>query len=176
MLARLHSSVGSEADAAAQAVGHEGLMSFRQPELPRGGGILDGAERARAGPAVVPADEHHVSIRLGHAARHGADSRLRNQLHSDPRARIDLTQVVDKLRQVLDRVDVVMRRGRNQGDAFDRAAHARNQRRHFVRGQLAAFTGFRALRHFDLELFSPHQVFGRHAEARRGHLFDLVRG
>ena len=176
VLARLHSSVGSEAHAAAQAIGQQGLVSFRQPEFPGRGGILDGAERARARPTVVPADEHHVCVGLSHAAGHGADSRLRNQFHSDPRPRIDLTQVVDELRQVLDRVDVVMRRGRNERDAFDRAAHARNERRHLVRGQLAALAGFRALRHLDLELFGPHQVFGRHAEARRGHLFDLVRG
>ena len=37
-----------------------------------------------------------------------------HQLHADSRLRIDRPQVVDQLRQVLDAVDIMMRRRRNQ--------------------------------------------------------------
>ena len=37
-----------------------------------------------------------------------------HQLHADLRPRVDLLQVVDQLRQILDRVDVVVRRRRDQ--------------------------------------------------------------
>src|SRR5690348_17683831 len=39
---------------------------------------------------------------------------FRHELHPHAGPGVDLLQVVDELRQVLDRIDVVMRRGRNQ--------------------------------------------------------------
>src|SRR2546421_5711735 len=42
---------------------------------------------------------------------------FRSQLHADPRVRVDLLQIVDELRQVLDRIDVVVRRRRDQRHA-----------------------------------------------------------
>ena len=47
----------------------------------------------------------------------GADADLGYQLDADPRAAVGVLQIVDKLRQVLDRINVVMRRRRNQSDA-----------------------------------------------------------
>ncbi len=43
---------------------------------------------------------------------------------------------------------------------------------HLVAGQLAAFAGLRALRHFDLQLVGVDQVIGGDAEAAGGHLLD----
>jgi len=44
--------------------------------------------------------------------------------------------------------------------------------RHLVRGKLTAFTGLRALGHFDLQLVRVDEVFVRYAEAARRHLLD----
>ena len=62
----------------------------------------------------MPGDQHVVGIRLGDTSGDGADTALRNQLDADPRARIHRLQIVDELGQILDRVDVVMRWGRDQ--------------------------------------------------------------
>jgi hypothetical protein len=56
-------------------------------------------------------DEHVIGIRLGDSGRDGAHACFRYQLHPNPRTRIDRLQVVDQLRQILDRIDVVVRRG-----------------------------------------------------------------
>ena len=75
-------------------------------------------------------------------------------------------------RQVLDRVDVVVRRRRDQAHARRRVAHLRDPRIDLVPGQLAAFAGLGALRHLDLQLLGVDQVVAGDAEAARGHLLD----
>ena len=64
-------------------------------------------------PAVVPGDQDHVRLRLRHARRDRPDADLADQLDRDTRPRIHALQVVDQLRDVLDRINVVMRRRRD---------------------------------------------------------------
>ena len=85
-------------------------MGFRQTDFPRAAGMLDGSQRARAGAAVKAGDGDVVGVRLGHAGGNGADSDLGDQLDADIRLRVGVLQVVNQLRQVLDRVDVMVRR------------------------------------------------------------------
>ena len=170
--AGLQLAVGLHADAAAQIVHHQHLVGFRQAQFPGNAGVLDGTERRSAGAAAVAGDQHHVGMRLGHARGHRAHAHFGHQLHRDARARVDVLQIVDELRQVLDGVDVVVRRRRNQAHAGDGVAHARDGLIHLVAGKLAAFAGLGALRHLDLQLVGVHQVIGGDAEAPGGHLLD----
>ena len=113
----LQLAVRLHADAAAQVVQQQHLLGFGESQLPGNAGMLNRAERRRAGAAGVAADQHHVGVRLGHARRHGAHAHFRDQLHGDARLRVDVLQVVDQLGEVFDRVDVVMRRRRDQPHA-----------------------------------------------------------
>src|SRR5205807_4059296 len=80
---------------------------------------------------------------------------------------------VDQLRQVLDRVDVMVRRRRDQLDAGRGVAQLSNVFRYLAPRQLAAFAGLGALRDLDLQHLGARQVLGGYAEAARGHLLDL---
>ena len=82
--------------------------------------MLDRAERRRAGAAVVACDVNYICESFRHARRHCADAGFADELHGNASARIDLLQIEDQLREVFDGIDVVMRRRRNQGHAFDR--------------------------------------------------------
>jgi hypothetical protein len=82
---------------------------------------------------------------------------------------------VDQLRQILDRVDVVVRRRRDQAHAGHRVAQLADVLGHLVAGQLAALAGLGALRHLDLDLVGADQVLGGDAEAARGDLLDRER-
>ncbi len=168
----LQLAVGLHFDAAAQIVQQQHLLRLRQAKLPRQAGVLDGAERRCAGAAVVAGDQHHVGMGLGDACGDRADANFRDQLHGDARLRIDVLQVVDQLRQIFNRVNVVMRRRRNQAHAGNGVAQLRDDVVHLVAGQLAAFAGLRALRHLDLQLVGVDQVICGHAEAAAGHLLD----
>ena len=168
--AGLQFAVGLHAHAAAQIVHHQHLLGFGQAQLPRRAGVLDGGERRGAGAAVVPADEHHVGMGFGHARRDDAHADLGHQFHRDARGRVDVLKVVDELGQIFDRVDVVVRRRRDQLHAGNRVADARDGLVHLMAGKLAALAGFGALGDLDLQLVGVHQVVGGDAEAARGHL------
>src|SRR5690606_14371204 len=158
---------------ATQVVAAQGLVGFGEAELPRAAGVLDRGQRRSAGAAVVAGDGDQVGVGLGHAGGNGADAGFRHQLDRYQRLRIDLLEVVDQLRQILDRVDVVVRRRRNQGHAGYGIAQAGDQAVDLAARQLAAFAGLGALSHLDLQHFGIDQVFRGHAETAGGHLLDF---
>jgi len=104
-------SVGLHHDPVPQPVAQQRLLGLGEADLPRRPGVLDAGQRRGAGTAVVPGDEHHVGVRLGHPGGDGADAHLGDQLDVHPGGRVGVLQVVDELGEVLDRVDVVVRRG-----------------------------------------------------------------
>ena len=80
---------------------------------------------------------------------------------------------MNKLSQIFDRVDVVMRWRRNEADSGDGAAQFGNVFRHFVARKLTAFARLGALCHLDLNLIGAGQVFCADAKTSRGNLFDF---
>ena len=97
---------------------------------------------------------------------------FRDQLDRDQPVRIDVLEVVDQLRQILDRIDVVMRRRRDQSDTGRRVPHPRDHGINLVAGQLSAFAGFGALRHLDLHHVGVDEIFCGDAEPAGGDLLD----
>ena len=168
----LELAVGFHGDAAAQIIEHQRLMRFRQAELPGQAGMFDAGLRRRAGAAVMTADQHDVGMAFGHARGDGADADFGNQLDADARMVIGVLQIVNQLRQIFDRIDIVVRRWRNQADPRGRVAHLGDPRINFSSGQLAAFARLGALRHLDLQFPCLRQIIARHAEAARCHLLD----
>ena len=79
---------------------------------------------------------------------------------------------MDELRQVLDRIDVVVRRRRDEPDAGGRVADSGDDLVDLVAGELTAFARFRALGHLDLQLVGVDQVLVGDAEPSGGHLLD----
>ena len=91
-------------------------------------------------------------------------------------ARVGVLQVVDQLREVLDRVDVVVRRRRDQADARRGVPGPGDPRVDLVARQLAALAGLGALGHLDLQVVGVDQVLAGHAEPAGGHLLDRASG
>ena len=106
---RLQAAVGLQADPMPQLIGAQGLMRLGQAQFPGRTGVLDGRQRARARAAVVAADGDQIRVGLGDPRRNGAHAGLRHQFDRHQCAWIDLLQIEDQLRQILDGVDVVMR-------------------------------------------------------------------
>src|SRR5207302_9241889 len=166
-------SVNLDRDPAAQAVENQRLLRFRQAQLPGRARVPDRRAGRGTRAAVVPRDGDVVGLGFGHARSHGAHSHFRDELHRDGRGGIRVLQVVDQLRQVLDRVDVVVWRRRDQLHAGSRVADLGDVVGDLAPGQLPAFAGLRALGDLDLDLLRARKIFGRHAEAPRGDLLDL---
>src|SRR3546814_5985260 len=143
----LEPTVGAQPDAVAEAVERENLIDFGQAHFPRRAGIFDAGLGRGAGAASVARDEDDVGVRLGDPGSHRADARRADQLHADARLRIDLLQVVDELRQILDRIDVVVGRRADQRDAGRRVAQPRDELGDLEARKLAALAGLRSEEH-----------------------------
>src|SRR5262249_20533737 len=103
----------------------------------------------------------------------GADADLRHELYADRGLRIGVLEIVDQLRDVLDRVDVVVRRRRDELDAGRGIAQLGDVLGDLLAGQLAPFAGLGALRDLDLQHLGRREVLGGPAEAAGGDLLDL---
>ncbi len=169
---RLHLPVGLHGDAPAEPVQHQGLLGLGEADLPGAAGVLDRRERGGAGAAVVPGDGDVIGLGLGHARGHGAHPDLGHQLDADAGLGVHVLEVVDELGQILDGVDVVVRRRRDEPHPRHGVADLGDVPRHLVPGELAALAGLGALGHLDLEVVGIDQVLRGDAEAARRHLLD----
>mmetsp|Transcript_4366 Transcript_4366/g.6154 ORF Transcript_4366/g.6154 Transcript_4366/m.6154 type:complete len:1101 (-) Transcript_4366:1586-4888(-) len=155
-----------------QVVQHQRLLRLGHAQLPGQAGALHARPGRRARAAVVPRDHNVVRLGLGHARRDHAHAHLGHQLHRDLARGLRVLQVVDQLRQVLDGVDVVVRRRGDQAHPGRGPPAGPNVLGHLLPRQLAALPGLGALGHLDLDLVRVGQVVGRDPEAARGHLLD----
>src|SRR5690606_29135000 len=101
-----------------------------------------------------------------------ADAGLTDELRVDAGGRVRALQVEDELLEIFDRVDVVVRRRRDQPDAGSRMAGARHPWVDLGRRQLAALPRLRTLGELDLDVVRLGQVETRDAEAAGGYLLD----
>ena len=109
---------------------------------------------------------------FGDAGGDDAHAGFRDQLDVDTRCRVGVFEVEDELCEVFDRIDIVMGWGGDQSDARGGVAHLSDPFIYFVAGELAPFTWFGALCHFDLEFIRIAEVVAGDAKTPGGHLLD----
>ena len=117
-------------------------------------------------------NKHHIRPTLGHACRHRTHADLRHELDADTRLRVSIAEVEDELCQILDGINIMMRRRRNKRNTRRRVTHARDFLIHLTAGKLATLTGLCPLRHLDLQLARIRQILRRHPETPGGNLLD----
>jgi hypothetical protein len=76
--------------------------------------MLDTGQRRRSGAAFEAGNQDVVGMPFGDTGRNRADADFGHQLHADSSTTVGVLQVEDQLRQVFDRIDVVMRRRTDQ--------------------------------------------------------------
>src|SRR3954469_14240353 len=109
-------------------------------------------------------DEYDVGMCLADTRGDRADTDLGDELDVDARIRVRVLQVMDELLEVLDGVDVVMRRRRDQPDARRGVPGLGHPGIDLVTGQLTAFARFGTLRHLDLDVVGVREVRRRDTE------------
>ena len=141
-----------QGNALAQVVAAEHLMRFGQPDFPGQTRVVNAARRRGPGAALAAGDENALGPGLGHAAGDGAHAAGGNQLDGDARLFVGALQVIDQFGQVLNGVDVVVRRRGDEGDARRGAARPGHVPGDLCPRQVSALAGFRALGHLNLDL------------------------
>ncbi len=125
-------------------------MSFGDAELPGKSSVFYSGPAAGSRSAVVTGNGDVFRFALGHSNGHDAHADDGHQFDRVAGLRIGAFQVVNQFGQILDRVNVVMRRRRYQA---------------VVAGQFATFARFGSLRHFNLQLVRIGQISCRHSES-----------
>ena len=149
-------------------------MRLRDADLDRQPGPPQSMLPRRAGPAVVSGERHDVRSRLGDADRDNADVRHHRHLHRHPSARVDGLELVNDLREILDRIDVVIVRRRDEIHAGLGVARERHLLGDLARGKMPAFAGLGALADLDLEVVRGVREQRRYAEASARDLLAAV--
>ncbi len=106
----LELAVHLDDDPVAQAVEQQRLLSLGQPQLPGCAGVLERGQRGGTGTTVMPGDQDDIGVGLGHSGGHRAHTDLSDELDVHPGPRVGVLQVVDELGEILDGIDVVVRR------------------------------------------------------------------
>src|SRR5687768_3290318 len=122
--------------------------------------------------AVMSADQNYVGMAFCHTCGYGTDPHLRDKFNADPRMMIGVLEIVNKLRQILDGINVVMRRWRDQPYPWGRMPHFGNPWVDLAAGQFAAFARLGALSHLDLDLTRLSEIITRYSKPPRSHLLD----
>ena len=115
--ASAQAAVDLHRDPPAQLIQHQRLLRLCEADFPRRSGVRQRRKGRCARAAFKARDRHMVRARLGDAGRDRADADFGHQLHRDARNRVHVLEVVNQLRQVFDRIDVVVWRRRDQADA-----------------------------------------------------------
>ena len=101
-------SIGAQQNPIAQTVLHQGTMHLGEAQFPGAAGVLDRTQGRCTGATVVTGDLDHIGVGLGHTRSDGANPDLGHQLHAHGSSGMHLMQVMDQLRQVFNRIDVVV--------------------------------------------------------------------
>ena len=89
-------------------------MGFTQAQLPGAAGVFHRGQRACAGAAVITGDGDQIRVALRDPGGDGANPGFGYQLYRHQRLGVNLLQIEDELRQILDGVNVVVGRRRNE--------------------------------------------------------------
>ena len=154
----------------------QALINSSQRQLDRDADVVADAGRSCAGAAAVAVDTDDVCTRAGHA---GSDCCYIiygcNLDHNRLLIFGSLLQRVNQLTQVLDGVDIMMRRRRDRVRALRDHTGLGDIRANLESGQMAADTRFCALTHLDFDSSTGFEVILMYAETAGCNLHDGMR-
>ncbi len=117
-------------------------------------------------------NKYGIRLGLGHTCGNGTNTRTSYQLDGHAGIRVDLLKVVNELRQILDGINIVVRRWGDQRDPRRCMAQLGNKLGHLEAGQLPTFARFGPLRNLNFQLAAIVQVLRGHPKTPRCHLLD----
>ena len=167
-----HFTIGFNDNLRTQVVLNQCLMGFGQTQFPRQTGIVDRTAGSCTGTAVITGDQDDTCASLGNTGSDCSDTGLRYQLYRDSGLLVGILQIIDQLCQVLNGVDIVVRRRRNQCHTGCGMSCLGNPRIHFLCRKMTALARLCALCHLDLDFLGGSQILGGNTEPSGSHLLD----
>ena len=149
-------------------------MCFHKSQLPRQSGMIDGSTRRSAGTTVITADKYNICTSLDYAGSNRTDTHLAYQLNANAGTGISILQVVNQLGQIFNRIDIMMRRRRNQANACRCTAAFGNPWINLATGKLSSFTRLSTLSNFNLDFVGIDKIIAGYAKTAAGNLLNCT--
>ena len=156
----------------AQFIAQQGVVGLGQAQFPGQTRVTNRSQRRSARSSIVARDQNGIGVRFGYPRSNDPYSRFRHEFDVDARSRVGIFEVKNQLRQILNGINIVVRRRRNQAYPWCGMPYAANPFIHFMAGQLPTFTRLGTLRHFDLQFSSVAEVITGYSKTTGSHLFD----
>jgi hypothetical protein len=125
-------TISLDNDTSTKVVEDQGLVGLSKSQLPGETGVLDTSPSGGTGTTIVTRDEDVVGLGLGDTRGNDTHTDFGDELDRDSSARVGSLRVVDKLLQVFDRIDIVVRRGGDEADTGGRMTRLADLLRNLV--------------------------------------------
>ena len=147
-------------------------MCLCQTKLPRKTCIVDGALWCCSGTSIVSGDQDNSCSCFGNTGCDCSHTCFGNKLDGNSRILITVLQIINKLCQILNGVNIMMRWRGDQADTRCRMTCLGNPRINLSTRKVATFPGLCSLCHLDLDLLGTYQITGGNTETSGRHLLD----
>ena len=147
-------------------------MCLSKTQLPGKSCIVNGTFRSSTGSSVITGDQDNLSTSFCNTCSYRTNSSLRYQFYRNPCIFIRIFQVIDQLCQILNGVNIVMRRRGNQAHTRCRVSCLCDPRVYFSCRQMAAFTRFCSLCHLNLDFLCTNQIAAGNTKSTGCYLLD----
>ena len=155
-----------------KSVHDQRLVCFCKSKLPWKSCIMDRASWRCSCTSVISGDQNSLCTGLCYTGCNRTNTRLRNQLYGNIRIFIGVFQVIDQFCQILDRIDIMMWRRRDQADSRCGMTGFCDPRIYLLCRKMSALTRLCPLCHLDLDFSCGNQITAGNAETSAGYLFD----
>ena len=172
--ARLDPAIGPDLDTAAQAGLAESAVGLRASDLDRHTDVAQGVFAGRPRAAIIAADGDDIGVSLGNPRGNRPNEGDGGNLDRDAGLRIGRLQLGDDLREILDRVDVVVVRRGEKIDAAWCVACLGDQLRHLEARKMASLSRLGPLPDLDLQKIGGIEQVDIDAKASRRDLLPPV--
>ena len=147
-------------------------MRLCKSQFPWKSCIMDGTSWCCPGSSVISGNQYQACSRFGYTGCNCTDTGFWYQFYCNSRIFVRIFTIVNELRKILDRIDIMMRRWWDQADPRCRMTCLCNPRIYFSTRQMSALSRFCPLRHLDLYFLCTYQVSGCNAKSSGSYLFD----
>ncbi|KAH3660385.1 hypothetical protein OGAPHI_006971 [Ogataea philodendri] len=168
----LELTIGLNSDSSSQVVQNKSLVSLSKTKLPWQTSILDTGPSGSTGTTIVSRNQNVVCLGLSDTRSNDTNTNFRNKLDGNSSSWISTLQVVNELLQILNRINIVVRRWRNQPDTCGGVPGLGNVVRNLVTWQFTTFTWLGTLGHLNLQLIGVSKVIRSNTKSTRGNLLD----
>mmetsp|Transcript_21480 Transcript_21480/g.44151 ORF Transcript_21480/g.44151 Transcript_21480/m.44151 type:complete len:370 (-) Transcript_21480:714-1823(-) len=165
-------TVNTQGNTVAKSILHQSRVSLGKSKLPRTSGVLDGRKRGSSSTTVATGNLDNIGIGLGNTTSDSSNSDGRDELDRNPGVLVHGVQIMNQLSKILNTVNIMMRRRRNQSDTFLAGTQSGDVFRNLGAWQLTTFTGLGTLCHLNLELLGGDKEFRGDSESTTGDLMD----